>query len=63
MPGGWYLVTELLDDDHLDLDVVVHSSKLELLPANEELQYKKKKSTVLSSHEQWTSLDPTALSK
>ncbi len=44
MPGGWYLIAELLDDDDLDLDVVVHSDNLELIPSSEESEYTKKSS-------------------
>ena len=44
MPGGWYLIAELLDDDDLDLDVVVHSDNLELIPTSEESEYTQKSS-------------------
>jgi len=35
MPGGWYRVSELFEEDNLDLEVVVSSCHLELIPEND----------------------------
>lgn len=32
IPGGWYLVSNLLRNDNLDLDVVVNSKHLKIIP-------------------------------
>jgi hypothetical protein len=34
IPGGFYVVSYLFKHDKLDLDVIIHSDQLELIPEN-----------------------------
>ena len=50
MPGGWYIVSDLLDEDDASVDVVVHSRNLELVDSKEsEVERTKDGSTSPSS--------------